>query len=61
MENERLTSMPYISQCLFLAYATCLMCWRQALLFLVSAQIDGESTLMYMLPTAPGQEKKIWK
>ena len=53
--------MPYISQCLFLAYATCLMCWRQALLFLVSAQIDGESTLMYMLPTAPGQEKKIWK
>lgn len=59
--NNSKISMPYISQSLFLAYATCLMCWRQALLFLVSAQIYGESTLMYMLPTAPGQEKKIRK
>ena len=51
-------SRPYINQCLFLVYAACLMCWRQGLLFSVSAQTDGESFLMYMLPTAPGQEKR---
>ena len=57
--NSFKISMPYINQCLFLAYAACLMCWRQALLFSVSAQTDGESFLMYMLPTAPEQGKDM--